>query len=455
MGAFKTLKKYKAKFNPDLPALLVMGIVDMPAHESGFNAFANHRKIQLFQAEKQHILGAAIIANKPIYRRTEAGDEYYIEFEPEEIEKFRNYFHENLLIHTTNLNHDGSTLTHENIMVESWIVSDPEMDKSKLFNLEGITKGTWMITYHVPDKQLFNKIKSGEYTGFSIESYYDEVLTKFDTQVEKEKLNKIKMSVLENMKNKFNAMFDAAIKQKFAEYKTADGLDVVVDDSTLDVTIDGVVPEDSDVLLDDGRTMVIASGKVVEIKEVEQVEEPAAEPVVEEAAKVVMSSLYASYELEDGKMVSVEVVEVNAAYTYDETSNRVAMPAGTYPIKGGGDLVIGADGKVESAPGVKPAEIDNDEVVETVPAAEASAELEKMSSKFAEELKKLKLENLKIQKMNSLLTLQVADLNAKLDTTPMGVPPSLKEEKTEIAVETFSNTMFARLSKLDPFFNKK
>jgi hypothetical protein len=62
---------------------------------------------------------------------------------------------------------DGMTI------VESWIIEDAEMDKSKLYGFD-LPKGTWMIAMKVDNDETWKKVKDGELKGFSIEGYFAE-----------------------------------------------------------------------------------------------------------------------------------------------------------------------------------------------------------------------------------------------------------------------------------------
>jgi hypothetical protein len=61
---------------------------------------------------------------------------------------------------------------------ESWIVEDPEFDKSKKYGLE-VPEGTWMVSMKVDDKDVWdNYVKDNKVFGFSIEGKFANVLRK-------------------------------------------------------------------------------------------------------------------------------------------------------------------------------------------------------------------------------------------------------------------------------------
>jgi hypothetical protein len=87
---------------------------------------------------------------------------------------------------------------------ESWIVEDPEFDKSKKYGLE-VPSGTWMVSMKVDDKDVWdNYVKDNKVFGFSIEGKFANVLRRessemdFSDQVLDKTLDMIREFVKEN-----------------------------------------------------------------------------------------------------------------------------------------------------------------------------------------------------------------------------------------------------------------
>ena len=82
-----------------------------------------------------------------------------------------------------NNNQNNATLEHAEVLdnmtvFESWIVEDPEFDKSKKYGLE-VPAGTWMVSMKVDDKDVWdNYVKDNKVFGFSIEGKFANVLRK-------------------------------------------------------------------------------------------------------------------------------------------------------------------------------------------------------------------------------------------------------------------------------------
>jgi hypothetical protein len=150
-----------------------ISIVENPAIEENFVAMSNDAKEYKFaevSKEKKIIMGALLVPDKPIYRIDDDNGEYYIYFSKDTIRKCMELFFKNG-------NQSNATFEHmESItgltMVESWIVEDENMDKSKLYNLN-VPLGTWMGTIKVDNESIWNEfIKTGAVKGFSIEGYF-------------------------------------------------------------------------------------------------------------------------------------------------------------------------------------------------------------------------------------------------------------------------------------------
>jgi hypothetical protein len=84
-------------------------------------------------------------------------------------------------------------------IVESWIVEDSEMDKSKKYGLN-VPVGTWMVSMKVNNEQIWNDfVKTGKVKGFSIEGYFaDKLEMSLQDAKEQELIEKIKKILTKN-----------------------------------------------------------------------------------------------------------------------------------------------------------------------------------------------------------------------------------------------------------------
>ena len=153
-----------------------ISVVENPAIESDFVALKNEElKLAEISKEKRLLMGALLIPNKPIYRKS-GDDEYYIFFSKDTISKASQ-------LYLQNGNQSEATLEHnENLkgltLVESWIVEDKAKDKTALYGLD-VPVGTWMGSVKVENEDLWNDyVKTGKVKGFSIEGYFADKLEK-------------------------------------------------------------------------------------------------------------------------------------------------------------------------------------------------------------------------------------------------------------------------------------
>ena len=185
-----------------LNGIEAVSIVEFPAIESNFVALSEHLKLAKVDDEKKILMGAALIPNKNIYRKN-GDDEYYIFFSDDTVRKASELF-------LMNSNQNNATLEHEKKLkdlsvVESWIVEDTEMDKSKKYGLNAPV-GTWMVSMKVNNDAIWNDfVKTGKVKGFSIEGYFSDKL-EMSLQIAKEKelIEKIKDIILNGEKKKID-----------------------------------------------------------------------------------------------------------------------------------------------------------------------------------------------------------------------------------------------------------
>ena len=145
--------------------LFAVSLVEDPAIESNFIALSKQKQIVQLENEKRLLVGAALIPNKPIYRNIN-GKEFYISFDEATIEKLAQDFLANDYQHNITIAHQQGV--DDIVVVESWIKTS-ENDKSVGYGLNEPI-GTWFISVKVNNDEIWNKVKNGDYKGFSIEA---------------------------------------------------------------------------------------------------------------------------------------------------------------------------------------------------------------------------------------------------------------------------------------------
>ena len=125
--------------------------------------------------EEMIVTGPAMVPNQLILRKDEMGNPFHVYFSKDTIKKIAKKFFEYNKQNNTDVNHDDN-ITTGNTLLESWIVDDPNMDKSKAMGFN-VPAGTWFTTYKINDEETWQKIKSGELNGYSIAGNFIEKAT--------------------------------------------------------------------------------------------------------------------------------------------------------------------------------------------------------------------------------------------------------------------------------------
>ena len=150
-----------------------ISVVNSPAVEVDWIALNKQVMLKASDDEKRTITGVALIPSKQIYRFDEEMGEYYIFFSKETIEKASQLF-------LKESNQNNATYEHSydfegGVVVESWLVTDPNMDKSKHYGFD-VPKGTWMISMKIDNDKVWDDVKSQKIKGFSIEGFFSDKL---------------------------------------------------------------------------------------------------------------------------------------------------------------------------------------------------------------------------------------------------------------------------------------
>ena len=179
-----------------------ISIVESPAIEEDFVALKNQElKLAEVSKDKKLLMGALLVPNKPIYRKS-GEDEYYIYFSKDTISKASQ-------LYLKNGNQNNSTLEHQHslsglTLVESWIVESETQDKSRMYNMN-VPIGTWMGTVKVNNDEVWNEyVKTNKVKGFSIEGYFADKMESPKESVE-EKMEVKNSKLLQSIKDILNA----------------------------------------------------------------------------------------------------------------------------------------------------------------------------------------------------------------------------------------------------------
>ena len=175
-----------------------ISLVENPAIEEEFVAL---KKVPLLlkeiDPEKRILMGAALVPDKKILRKDKDG-KYFIYFSKDTVRKASELFLER--------GHQSkATLEHQEklsgvTVVESWLVEDKQKDKSYKYGFD-VPVGTWMVSMKIHNDEVWEKAKSGELNGFSIEGFFADNATS-------KSLADLPLSVCEECLEELNAEFE-------------------------------------------------------------------------------------------------------------------------------------------------------------------------------------------------------------------------------------------------------
>jgi hypothetical protein len=200
------MKVYEITFEKDFKVSLVKN----PALEMTMVKFSEEIETPLYftNEEKREIFSVAMSPDKLIYRNNIQGEPANVFYTAETIEKFQqNYFRTNA---NKGTNIDHAEFNTEGVFpFESWIVANPDNDKSSELGLV-TKKGDLVMGFKVDNDEVWKQCKEGNLDGLSIEGkvLFREVNNNINIQMNKQK---------ENLLTKIVALFSAEPLEEVVE----------------------------------------------------------------------------------------------------------------------------------------------------------------------------------------------------------------------------------------------
>jgi len=301
MDTKKKLKRYRLRINPEKGALVdFISQVEDPAIEVGFLKFKEDETLHLkFNEDKMELFGPILIPDMPIYRVSETMGEYEVYFTVEDIKEIQMHFMKNGFQNNINLDHtskDAGTYLF-GFFQSSDLIPNPTAFKD-------LPLGTLYAHMKVESMEVWNDIKNGNRTGFSIEGVFEMFIEEFeknylqkinvattnrvDTQqkitIEEMFKNLFKKETLEKMSEAFADLASDFNKVASADYKIASRevgqkVEVVAEDGSLTNAADGTYE------FEDGFKFTVKDGLIESIDG----EVPVAEEEVVEATEEVLA----------------------------------------------------------------------------------------------------------------------------------------------------------------------
>ena len=287
------MKRFEGKYNKNSKGVFAISLVHSPATEEFFVAMSKQDKLVTLakvDEEKRILMGLVLQPNQLIYRVDEDGNEFEMFFSEQTIRDFSQNFFQSGFQLNSKLEHDtpidGVTFT------ESWLVADPEKDKSAAYGLE-YPVGSWLVSMKVDNDDIWNNyIKTGELRGFSIDGMVELEEVNYKTDIQMSKSNKSILALLKDIVSKNEEQLEVTL----GSVKSGE-LDIQFEGESLEVgtAVFLIGENDERVQLADGTYQIDEAGEIVvkdglvesmsegeDVVEDEVVEEPEVEAELKE-----------------------------------------------------------------------------------------------------------------------------------------------------------------------------
>ena len=404
--------------NDDETRVQANALVDVPAHMKNFVAFSKEQLAYKFSDdEKRMVTGVMISANTPIYRNANGlvEEPHNIVFKAHTIESIRKKFMLESRGGEVNEMHDEHRFVEGVKIVDSYIIGGDKNPKApEVFKDLNLQDGTWIASYHIENDEVWSKVKSGEFNGFSVEGIFNYSVEPLD------------------IKKGFRMA-----KGKFGTIQEVTKWDIDVDQDTFDVGTEITttwVDEageshvqkvmDGEYMLEDGRRILVDSDGMIRD--------------IFKANKKTMSKKKKGFSLlgfQFGKPAVVEMAEVTTVdgdvlsyegdlavgtpvFVTDESEEQLPAPAGAYAVEMDGVnwvITIDDNGVVSELEEVEESEMDDDDFT----ADNFAKFMEHYDEQLTEKLTALeaKLEGVISKQKETIAHMQKA-MNSKFNYTP-------------------------------------
>ena len=415
---------YEALVTSEDAGMLRISLVDLPAIESNFLAFAKEdgEPVRLYfvrDEERRIVRGVVMRADYPILRRN--GDyEYYIVFRADTIRVMAEKYLAESRQNNVDEMHNHANV--DDVQMVQYFITDTVAGIAPA-GFEDIADGSLFAEFHVLNDEVWAKVKDGTYRGFSLEGAFELVpeemkaIPKTDTNMSK--IKRFKAALARLLAEFGNVSTDKGVLAWDGDEDLKEGDAVYIEDQEGNRTD----APDGDYVTTDAKTIVVADGKVAEIRDPEAEVAPE-EPAQEEAEK-----------------------------EPEQTFGRIATDNGELVWEGEGDLAEGAAVFVEGEEGLTPApdgEYKTEDGKTIVVVEGRVAEIRDPEAEVApepavdEEKAALRAENAELRAQVETLTARVAELSRM----PAAKPAHEEVKDTETKLRRTGNKGLDRIAAL-------
>jgi len=169
----KQLPTYRLVIDDSLKSELqvdYVALVDKPAIDKDFLKFGKQLTFAANE-DKQELFGPAMLADVPIYRRDDQLGEYNVVFDEATIYAIAQKFFEKGFNQNFNIMHDPKQKCEGVFVFQSYIV-DSKQGRPAPVGFEDAKDGSWFLGVKVKNSDIWEKVKTGDVKGFSVEGVF-------------------------------------------------------------------------------------------------------------------------------------------------------------------------------------------------------------------------------------------------------------------------------------------
>ena len=172
---YKGKRLYRAALteNPEETGMFLISLVDDPAVEANFMAFSKekHLSFKVENEEKRIVTGLVMAADRPILRQDAEGL-YYIMYDKDTINAMAERFLAMGLANNVDTQHNFEV--EDGVFLREMYIKDTVRGIDPK-GFEDVEEGSLFATYHILNDEVWNKVKEGEFKGFSLAGVFQEV----------------------------------------------------------------------------------------------------------------------------------------------------------------------------------------------------------------------------------------------------------------------------------------
>lgn len=169
--SYRGLPLYEAVIDGEQDGIFCVSFVSCPATETAWLLFSDAQKRPLlFNNEKMEVTGVLMLAETPIYRvDTETGSGYYLYYSVSTLQQMVSKLLKDNAFNNIDTQHDGITLPVGSCEMTEIYAKAPGKCPPEF---AGIPDGSLICSYKIHDTELWGRMKSGEFTGYSLAGWF-------------------------------------------------------------------------------------------------------------------------------------------------------------------------------------------------------------------------------------------------------------------------------------------